>query len=446
MTRIWFHVVAFLALWGGEVIAEDFVNFTIRVEGANTTITGYPKSATGSVVIPAAIDGKPVIGIEAGAFSERIGLTNVTIPNSVTSIGNGAFARCTGLTSVEIGNSVTSIGEGAFAQCTGLTSVKMRKSVTSIGGGAFAGCTGLASVYFEGNAPLAGADTFSDIDSKNLKLYIYKGTTGFRLPPWDIYLKILIGQPNTAPKTAPVVQPKEERKAGFNPAALPRATKAFPYINTLKMEFVPVAATPGVFWSRWETRVRDYAAFCLETKRDHKKPDFEQGDDHPVVDVSFNDAQAFCVWLSKKEGRAYRLPTDHEWSCAVGIGAQEDAAASPKAKDEAIKGVYPWGTAWPPPEGSGNFNSSLKVDSYDNTSPVGKFSPTADGLYDLSGNVWEWCDSLYKPDDTHRVSRGGSWYFNAPTLLLSSCRNLYHPSFRVGLRGFRVVLGVGGGG
>ena len=241
-----------------------------------------------------------------------------------------------------------------------------------------------------------------------------------------------------------------EKAAAPNPAAAPAASKAAPFINTLGMEFVPVRATPGVLWSRWETRVRDYAAFCLETKRDHKKPDFEQGDDHPVVNVSFNDAQAFCVWLSKKEGRAYRLPTDHEWSCAVGIGAQEDAAASTKEKKMGIKGVYPWGTAWPPPEGSGNFDSysedKISSDLYDNTSPVGSFSPTADGLYDLSGNAWEWCDRLYDPNETRRVLRGGTWYDVNPTILLSSYRNGDHPTFRGDLIGFRVVLGVGGGG
>ncbi len=170
--------------------------------------------------------------------------------------------------------------------------------------------------------------------------------------------------------------------------AVPTATKADPFINTLGMEFMLVKATPGVLWSRWETRVRDYAAFCIETQSVQGKPYFEQGDDHPVVNVDFHDAQAFCAWLSKKEGRAYRLPTDHEWSCAVGIGAQEDAAATPTAKSEGgIKGVYPWGTAWPPPKGSGKLHPDISNDSYAYTSPVGKFSPSTDGLYDLSGMV-----------------------------------------------------------
>ena len=254
---------------------------------------------------------------------------------------------------------------------------------------------------------------------------------------------VLPGVPG--PKPENMVRPETPTPAAPS-GPLRAALNTAPFINTLGMEFVPVAATPGVFWSRWETRVRDYAAFCRDTNRAHEKPDFAQGVDHPVVNVSFEDAQEFCVWLSKKEGRAYRLPTDHEWSCAVGIGAQEDAAASPKAKDMGIKGVYPWGTAWPPPKGSGNFGSSLKVDSYDNTSPVGSFSPTADGLYDLSGNAWEWCDSLYDPNATDRVLRGGSWNFINPSYLLSSYRYNFHPTIRIDFYGFRVVLGVGGGG
>ena len=87
-----------------------------------------------------------VTSIGVGAFKGCTGLTSVTIGNSVTSIGEYAFKGCTGLTSVTIGNSVTSIGPSAFYGCTGLTSVTIGNSVTSIGSSAFRDCTGLTSV------------------------------------------------------------------------------------------------------------------------------------------------------------------------------------------------------------------------------------------------------------------------------------------------------------
>ena len=87
-----------------------------------------------------------VTSIGNWAFYKYDGLTNITIPNSVTTIGNGAFLDCDGLTSITIPNSVTTIGNEAFAWCSGLTSITIPNSVTSIGESAFYGCSGLTSV------------------------------------------------------------------------------------------------------------------------------------------------------------------------------------------------------------------------------------------------------------------------------------------------------------
>ena len=91
---------------------------------------------------------------------ENTEITDLVIPNSVTSIGGCAFAGCSGLTSVEIPNSVTSIGDGAFYQCSGLTSVEIGYSVTSIGVNAFSGCSSLTSVVIPNSVTNIGSSAF----------------------------------------------------------------------------------------------------------------------------------------------------------------------------------------------------------------------------------------------------------------------------------------------
>ena len=93
-------------------------------------------------------------------FSSCIGLTSVTIPNSVTSIGSSAFQYCSGLTSVTIPNSVTSIGSSVFSSCHGLTSVTIPNSVKSIGNNAFTGCYGLTSLTIPNSVTSIGESAF----------------------------------------------------------------------------------------------------------------------------------------------------------------------------------------------------------------------------------------------------------------------------------------------
>ena len=227
------------------------------------------------------------------------------------------------------------------------------------------------------------------------------------------------------------------------------------------MKFVPVKITGGptdgknILFSIWETRRLDYEAFAKATiiEGDEWKTAEGNEDLHPVVYVSWEDATAFCAWLTRierAEGKIgprdeYRLPSDHEWSCAVGLGTKEDANASPVDKANKMT-EYPWGNVWPPPKGAGNFSSEGITgydDSYNRTAPVGSFSASSEGLYDLSGNVWEWCQDWYSTDHHYRVLRGGSWSFITEIDLRSSFRVGDASHGRYDNCGFRCVLSVG---
>ena len=113
----------------------------------------YSSSYSGAVTIPQVVtfEGKEytVTSIGEEAFFENIGLTSVTIPNSVKGIGDKAFYGCSALTSVTIPNSVTTIGEGAFSGCNALTAINIPGSVESIGMGAFSSCNALSSIIVD---------------------------------------------------------------------------------------------------------------------------------------------------------------------------------------------------------------------------------------------------------------------------------------------------------
>ncbi|HOX59484.1 MAG TPA: SUMF1/EgtB/PvdO family nonheme iron enzyme [Candidatus Paceibacterota bacterium] len=251
------------------------------------------------------------------------------------------------------------------------------------------------------------------------------------------------------------------------------------------MIFVPVPGTKVQFCV-WETRVQDFEAFVKATSYDAtndvlsladggfvmaghnwKNPGFEQGPTHPVVGVSWDDARSFCAWLTQKEHKAgtiqasqtYRLPTDAEWSCAMGL-AREDGktpeekyrkasqertrvsqVAKRKGESPSIPpGTYPWSANWPPPKDFGNYSQDLGADAYPFTAPTGAFPANTLGLYDLSGNVWEWCEDLYNEIGSWRVYRGGSFTRDTSASLASWGRAFGEPNERYVSRGFRVVL------
>ena len=158
------------------------------------------------------------------------------------------------------------------------------------------------------------------------------------------------------------------------------------------------------------------------------------GADYPMYYVSWEDAQAFCSELSRMTGKAYYLPTEAQWEYAARGGKKAD------------------GTKY-----SGSWSIDAVAWYYNNsgssTHPVKNKRPNGLGLYDMSGNVWEWCSDWYSDNynvnDTnnpvgpssgsYRVLRGGSWTSDARVCRVS-CRGCHSPSSRSNIFGFRVVL------
>ena len=250
-----------------------------------------------------------------------------------------------------------------------------------------------------------------------------------------------------------------------SPAALAAGSNGF--TNTLGMKFLPVKGTEVMFCIH-ETRRQDYAAHATDAQgvdeswktQNHRGILCEDKGDHPVAGVSWEDAVKFCDWLSKKEGKAYRLPTDEEWSIAVGLGSKETRSRgiTPELLNGKETNEFPWGHDYPPKtkNKSGNYADTALMEKFPNepgmkeytdgfpmTSPVMSFEPNKFGLYDMGGNVWEWVDDWWNDAKTERVMRGASFDHYERSPMLSSRRNHARPGGpRYSGRGFRVVVVV----
>jgi len=177
-----------------------------------------------------------------------------------------------------------------------------------------------------------------------------------------------------------------------------------------------------------------------------KNPGFKQGSTHPVVNVNYEDALAFCNWLTEKERKAsiiasdqlYRLPTDSEWSSVALLS--NETGNTPEDRSGKVRGIFPWGTDWPPPSGAGNYSDGVSYDRFENTAPVASFTPNKSGIFDLGGNAWEWCMGWGDAGQKLRVLRGGSFFGYVPGSLISSYRLLLDGKERRYDNSFRVVL------
>ncbi len=181
----------------------------------------------------------------------------------------------------------------------------------------------------------------------------------------------------------------------------------------------------GVNWTRgpdtdWQSE--EAVDWCRATR--------DQSDDHPAIFISWYDAMAFCHWLSAETGQEIRLPSEAEWEYACRAGTT---------------GLY---------AGELSEMGWSQYNACGRTHPVAQKQPNAWGLYDMHGNVWEWCLDFFRPDyegvptdgrprwdlgrPTDVVSRGGS-FRNPPGWLASGCRMGTFPDASHGNNGFRLV-------
>jgi formylglycine-generating enzyme required for sulfatase activity len=132
----------------------------------------------------------------------------------------------------------------------------------------------------------------------------------------------------------------------------------------------------------------------------------------------------------------------------MAVRLMNESGPTPEARDGKIKNEFPWGKQWPPPGDAGNYAAPRHRTA---TLPVGSFKPNSIGLYDVGGNVWEWCLDTYKGDSSPTgrdwgVLRGGSWATGSRLEMQSSYRNVVDRNERDVIYGFRCVLATKPGG
>ena len=222
---------------------------------------------------------------------------------------------------------------------------------------------------------------------------------------------------------------------------------------------------------------RDYVdRFHRDPQITWRTPGFEQSDTHPVVAVSHNDATEFCRWLSEKDGSTYRLPSEAEWEFACRAGQStwyswgtdpDDAYQHANVADGALESAHPNTTRY---QRAVRLNAE-EGDGVVYTAKTGQYRPNSWGLYDMHGNVWEWCLDRWSGDlyrrylddvawpkrseftvhdpvmldktDQHawgdwRSMRGGAWTC-APASVRCSIRTFAEASDATVYTGFRVV-------
>jgi len=265
-----------------------------------------------------------------------------------------------------------------------------------------------------------------------------------------------------------VATPEEAASALQERAAQPEPSPPSFAVNGVEMVYVPagpfvmgtyiddpdseyeerpahILDLPAFWIARYPTTNEQYQRFIQAT--DHNPPPMWDGDAypegtgaHPVLRVTWRDAQAYCQWASELEERTVRLPSEAEWEKA--------ASWDPES---ATRRRYPWGNDW-----NRQLCNSVEA-KLNGTTPVGQYSPDGDascGAADMAGNAWEWTTSIlrrypYQADDGRedveaegrRVTRGGSYYSNRKFCRCGARDSLPPRVYNYNL-GFRVAVSI----
>ncbi len=470
-------------------------------------------SCTGltSITLP---DGLPSIG--TGLFSGCSKLTSLTLPSGVTSIGASAFNGCSRLASIVLPKGVATIGDRAFAYCSGLTSLTLPESLTNIASYAFSWCTELTSLYLTGSPPTLGVGMLEFANKATV--YYPAGAQGWGLTfgghPTTPWLPAVMSVTSTGVRTNQfefqitgggglnVVVEASTNLA--NPAWFPLETNTLsgdsvrftdPQWTDCPARFYRLrspdpsgentTAPPAVVWiepgtftmgsptnevdrfdwegpqtkvtishgfwmSKYETTQAEYQSLMGINPSHCNGERGQEGNysvdlDRPVETVTWNEAVTYCAKLTAREraagrlpvGYEYRLPTEAEWEYAGRAGTTTRFSYGDDPGYKRL-GEYAW----------------YGANSRGTTHPGGIKKPNAWGLYDMHGNVSEWCLDAWSggyPGGSVTdlrgpitvwfgvVNRGGGFLVDGK-YCRSASRYLYGPGLTDRALGFRLVL------
>lgn len=420
------------------------------------------------------------------AFSDCSNLTSVDIPNSVTEIGEWAFSNCTSLASVTLPNGLTKINSYTFRFCGGLTSLVIPDLVTSIGYSAFEGCSGLTSIVTKIKHPEYVTymyDCFNGIPTSTCVVIVPKGTLELyqTTSPWSDFINIvenaesfvegdvngdgnvtaadvtalydfllnndtdnlIIGDINGDGNitAADITAVYDILLGGTSTDPHPLITTEYT-VNGVSFKMVKVDGGTFMMGAKYNdtealssekpahqvTLTNSYYIGQTEVTQElweavmGNNPSFFNGDNYgtnlqrPVENISWDECQLFIAKLNEMTGNDFRLPTEAEWEFAARGGNNSRGYIFSGSDNIDDVGWY-------------NMNTShvFQGEGY-GTQPVATKSPNELGIYDMSGNVMEWCQDYYHYDyysispsinptgpasgDIH-VCRNGCWYQDA---------------------------------